>query len=167
MVDDEKQVRPSSVAQSAAVLHLRQTTCAACLAVLKGCRISSVHHPAGRNLPHNNLPSPLLSSPPWPQVIVAERGPLVWVFNFSPFNTYEGLQVGRQHCVGCVRMGLWVQHLKGAAGVRFAKGDPFWPAKQSTAPAPHGARKPHSCMQWAGRTEPQPALITAMRQPVS
>lgn len=28
-----------------------------------------------------------------PQVIVAERGPLVWVFNFSPFNTYEGLQV--------------------------------------------------------------------------
>ncbi|KAI7843063.1 hypothetical protein COHA_003235 [Chlorella ohadii] len=27
------------------------------------------------------------------QVIVAERGPLVWVFNFSPFNTYEGLQV--------------------------------------------------------------------------
>lgn len=27
------------------------------------------------------------------QVIVAERGPLVFVFNFSPFNTYEGLQV--------------------------------------------------------------------------
>jgi hypothetical protein len=32
------------------------------------------------------------------QVIVAERGPLVWVFNFSPFNTYEGLQVGRCAC---------------------------------------------------------------------
>lgn len=26
------------------------------------------------------------------QVLVAERGPLVWVFNFSPFNTYEGLK---------------------------------------------------------------------------
>ena len=24
------------------------------------------------------------------QVIVAERGPLVFVFNFSPFNDYEG-----------------------------------------------------------------------------
>lgn len=27
------------------------------------------------------------------QVIVAERGPLVWVFNLSPFNTYEGYKV--------------------------------------------------------------------------
>ena len=26
------------------------------------------------------------------QVIVAERGPLVWVFNFSPFNDYEGFK---------------------------------------------------------------------------
>jgi len=25
-------------------------------------------------------------------VIVAERGPLVWVFNFSPFNDYEGFK---------------------------------------------------------------------------
>lgn len=48
----------------------------------------------------NHPPSPL-------QVIVAERGPLVWVFNFSPFNTYEGLQVCGQCCVGCVRMGLY------------------------------------------------------------
>ena len=30
---------------------------------------------------------------PSPQVIVAERGPLVWVFNFSPFNDYEGFKV--------------------------------------------------------------------------
>ena len=29
------------------------------------------------------------------QVLVAERGPLVFVFNFSPFNTYEGLKVVR------------------------------------------------------------------------
>lgn len=28
------------------------------------------------------------------QVIVAERGPLVWVFNFSPTEDYEGLKVG-------------------------------------------------------------------------
>ena len=28
------------------------------------------------------------------QVIVAERGPLVWVFNFSPFSDYEGYKVG-------------------------------------------------------------------------
>lgn len=27
------------------------------------------------------------------QVIVAERGPLVFVFNFSPFNDYEGYKV--------------------------------------------------------------------------
>jgi hypothetical protein len=26
------------------------------------------------------------------QVIVAERGPLVWVFNFSPTRDYEGLK---------------------------------------------------------------------------
>ena len=31
---------------------------------------------------------------PEAQVIVAERGPLVWVFNFSPFNSYEGYKVG-------------------------------------------------------------------------
>ncbi|EFN60069.1 hypothetical protein CHLNCDRAFT_33566 [Chlorella variabilis] len=29
------------------------------------------------------------------QVIVAERGPLVWVFNFSPHSDYEGLQARR------------------------------------------------------------------------
>lgn len=28
------------------------------------------------------------------QVLVAERGPLVWVFNFSPTETYEGFKVG-------------------------------------------------------------------------
>ncbi len=27
------------------------------------------------------------------QVIVAERGPLVWVFNFSPTESYGGLKV--------------------------------------------------------------------------
>jgi hypothetical protein len=27
------------------------------------------------------------------QLIVAERGPLVFVFNFSPFNDYEGYKV--------------------------------------------------------------------------
>ena len=27
------------------------------------------------------------------QIIVAERGPLVFVFNFSPFNDYEGYKV--------------------------------------------------------------------------
>ena len=27
------------------------------------------------------------------QVIVAERGPLLFVFNFSPFNDYEGCKV--------------------------------------------------------------------------
>lgn len=27
------------------------------------------------------------------QVLVAERGPFVWVFNFSPFNDYEGLKI--------------------------------------------------------------------------
>ncbi len=27
------------------------------------------------------------------QIIVAERGPLVFVFNFSPFNDYEGFKV--------------------------------------------------------------------------
>jgi hypothetical protein len=32
----------------------------------------------------------------WLQVLVAERGPLVFVFNFSPFNDYEGLQVTLQ-----------------------------------------------------------------------
>ena len=33
------------------------------------------------------LPSSML------QVLVAERGPLVFVFNFSPFHDYEGLKV--------------------------------------------------------------------------
>ena len=27
------------------------------------------------------------------QIIVAERGPLLFVFNFSPFNDYEGYKV--------------------------------------------------------------------------
>jgi hypothetical protein len=35
----------------------------------------------------------LPARPPLPQVIVAERGPLVFVFNFSPVTDYEGLQV--------------------------------------------------------------------------
>lgn len=26
------------------------------------------------------------------QVLVAERGPLVWVFNWSPFNDYKGVK---------------------------------------------------------------------------
>ena len=29
------------------------------------------------------------------QIIVAERGPLVLVFNFSPYNDYEGYKVGQ------------------------------------------------------------------------
>jgi hypothetical protein len=35
------------------------------------------------------------------QVIVAERGPLVWVFNFSPHTDYDGLQVRRESDGGC------------------------------------------------------------------
>ncbi len=31
------------------------------------------------------------------QVIVAERGPLVFVFNFSPYNDYEGYKVSNHH----------------------------------------------------------------------
>ena len=50
--------------------------------------------PVCRDWPHSqrSLPDLLLCCAA--QVLVAERGPLVWVFNFSPFNTYEGLQVG-------------------------------------------------------------------------
>ena len=36
---------------------------------------------------------PVPASPACLQVVVAERGPLVFVFNFSPVTDYEGLQV--------------------------------------------------------------------------
>lgn len=38
-------------------------------------------------------PAPQPAAAPLLQVLVAERGPLVFVFNFSPFNDYESLQV--------------------------------------------------------------------------
>lgn len=44
---------------------------------------------------HVTSPAPLPPSLPALQVLVAERGPLVFVFNFSPHNDYEGLKVGR------------------------------------------------------------------------
>lgn len=59
-----------------------------------GCRRRRRHwvptaapQPRARRAPARPRPSPA-------QVLVAERGPLVFVFNFSPFNDYQDLQVG-------------------------------------------------------------------------
>lgn len=89
MIDDEKQVRRPSAAN-----RLLKRTClpgaSDVAAAIATCPLPCPAHPAPTRPPPGPAHPRAL---PCTQVIVAERGPLVWVFNFSPFNTYEGLQV--------------------------------------------------------------------------
>ncbi|GFH24234.1 starch branching enzyme, partial [Haematococcus lacustris] len=64
------------------------------------------------------------------QVLVAERGPLLFVFNFSPFNTYEGYRVAAP------APGKWRVALD-SDGFRYGgKGRVSWDADHFSAPEP-------------------------------
>jgi hypothetical protein len=90
-----------------------------------------------------NVPTPHLH-PPSPQVLVAERGPLTFVFNFSPHTDYEGLRVpvpepGRYRpaldsdapeCGGRGRVGRDVDHFTPPAGPEDGPDGKFWTRTQ-------------------------------------
>ena len=70
------------------------------------------------------------------QVIVAERGPLVWVFNFSPTESYEGLKVSSStHVISFVCL------CRLASTGRHATSVPFLP----TGPAAHSPPRVAAC----------------------
>ena len=50
-----------------------------------------------KEMPHAAWAERCLTLPCCMQIIVAERGPLVFVFNFSPFSDYEGYKVTGDH----------------------------------------------------------------------
>jgi len=62
------------------------------------------------------------------QVLVAERGPLVWVFNFSPHKTYEGYRVAAREG------GKWRVALDSDAYHFGGKGRVSWDADHFTVP---------------------------------
>ncbi|KAL6754518.1 starch branching enzyme [Haematococcus lacustris] len=64
------------------------------------------------------------------QVLVAERGPLLFVFNFSPFNTYEGYRVAAP------TPGKWRVALDSDAFCFGGKGRVSWDADHFSVPEP-------------------------------
>ena len=77
-------------------------------------------------------------------MLVAERGPLVFVFNWSPFNDYEGIKVTSEAAIPL--FGCWMGD--GSSG-RFPAATGGGGAADADAAA--AAARPHTCTLYAAR----------------